>query len=214
VHNDVCLPSHSTMSVCHGNIFQYRQYKQIQTAGKTKFYIYLFKKFWFNPWRYPISFFNVKSNLNFCLSWKETMELYFSYAVCCIWRQILFSTIVHHLFPNCPKGTGDIINQQCWSKEDPGSVERGGGACTWCFTLIGTFCSATNPEYELRATSSLSALAAFISGRFVLCVWASAGFLVGKYERRKSFLNASNVSPSYFSNCTSYPLNMSGITWH
>jgi hypothetical protein len=76
---------------------------------------------------------------------------------------------------------------------------------------LGTFRS---PEYELRVTSSLSALAAFVSGRFVSCLRASAGFLVGKYERRKSFLNASKVSSSYFS-CISYPLNMSGIPcWH
>jgi hypothetical protein len=33
--------------------------------------------------------------------------------------------------------------------------------------ILGTFRSATNPEYELRLTSSLSTLAAFVSGRFV-----------------------------------------------
>jgi hypothetical protein len=54
---------------------------------------------------------------------------------------------------------------------------------------LGTFRSATKSEYELRVTSSLFALAAFVSGRFVSCLRASAGFLVGKYERRKSFLN-------------------------
>jgi hypothetical protein len=38
------------------------------------------------------------------------------------------------------------------------------------FLEVGTFRSATNPEYELRLTSSLSALAAFVSGRFASCL--------------------------------------------
>jgi hypothetical protein len=78
--------------------------------------------------------------------------------------------------------------------------------------LLRTFRSATNPESELRVTSSLSALAVFVSGKFVSCLRASAGFLVGKYEWQKS-LNASKVSSSYFS-YISYPLNMSGIPCH
>jgi hypothetical protein len=109
---------------------------------------------------------------------------------------------------------GSIPHEQAYNWSIPFTfrgVWRNGNKANWEIWALGTFRSVTNPE--LRVTSSDSALAAFVSGRFVSCLRASAGFLVGKYERRKYFLNASKVSSSYFS-CISYPLYMSGIPWH